>query len=164
MTQQYPQMPPPKRKRRIWPWLLIAIFIVIAIAAVNSGSHDSAKPAGPTMNPAASPTAPATTIPPLTAAPNTRSGHTIIYEVISDAATLNNVTYFDANSAEQQETSPSAPWSKTVVNTSTYAIAGIAAQTNGQSVTCRITVDGKVSDTKTSTGQYAVVNCNAAIR
>ncbi|WP_371851946.1 MmpS family transport accessory protein [Nocardia ignorata] len=35
-------------------------------------------------------------------------------------------------------------------------------QTNGSSVTCRITVDGKVADEQTSTGKYAVVNCTAA--
>jgi hypothetical protein len=104
----------------------------------------------------------ATSIPPLTAQAPSGPGKTIVYEVISDS-TLSSVTYFDENSAEKQETGATAPWSKTVVNTSTYAIAGLGAQTNGQSITCRITVNGRVVDTKTSTGQYAVVNCTAPI-
>jgi hypothetical protein len=85
-------------------------------------------------------------------------GKTVVYEIISDSD-LKSVTYFDANSEIQQETDASAPWTKTVTNTSTYAIAGLGAQTDGTSVTCRITVDGKVKDEKTSTGKYAVVNC-----
>lgn len=172
--QQYPDpQQPPKRKRRIWPWLLGAIAIIIVIAAASGGGHHDSTTAS---TPVAASNAPAvhnspappvkpvevTTIPPLTAAPNTNSGHTIVYEVIADSG-LNSVTYFDANSAEKQDLNASAPWSKTVVNKSSYVIAGLGAQTNGQSVTCRITVDGKVADQQTATGQYAVVNCNASV-
>ncbi|MFI5783013.1 MmpS family transport accessory protein [Nocardia sp. NPDC051570] len=103
-----------------------------------------------------------TTIPPLTADPSTGPGKTIVYEVVSNGS-LSSVTYFDALSAEQQDTDVPAPWSMTVDNTSTYPIAGLGAQTNGTSVTCRITVDGAVADEKTSTGQYAVVDCSASV-
>jgi hypothetical protein len=165
--QQYPTPPvppqPPKRKRRVWPWLLAAAIVIIVIAAASGGGKHDSTTGQPVTHNAASP-APATTVPPLTAQAPSGHGKTILYEVISDSPTLNNVTYFDEHSAEQQDINTTAPWSKTVVNSSTYAIAGIAAQTNGQSVTCRITIDGKVADTKTSTGQYAVVNCNAAVR
>ncbi|QIS22221.1 MmpS family transport accessory protein [Nocardia terpenica] len=160
------------RKRRRWPWIVgsvIAAFIVIAALANSGNQHTSATPTQASV-PVAAPgpaapvvAAPQSTVPPLTPQAPTTIGKTIVYEVISDSPTLNDVTYFDANSAEQQETDVAAPWSKTVVNNSTYVIAGIGAQTNGQSVTCRITVDGKVVDTKTATGQYAVVNCTAPI-
>lgn len=83
---------------------------------------------------------------------------TVVYEVISNGA-LSSVTWFDEDSALQQDTSVSASWSRTVKNSSTYVIAGLGAQTNGTSVTCRITVDGTVVDTQTATGKYAVVNC-----
>ncbi|WP_157108510.1 MmpS family transport accessory protein [Aldersonia kunmingensis] len=154
------------------------MLIVIGIA--NSGSSDekntadstpSAQPAVPSVEapPAVAPPAaaappaapaPTTTIPPLAPKPPTGNGKTVVYEVISDSDSLNSVTWFDENSAIQQETSASAPWSKTVTNKSTYVIAGLGAQTEGTSVTCRVTVDGVVKDEQTATGQYAVVNCN----
>ncbi|WP_082976412.1 MmpS family transport accessory protein [Nocardia sp. 852002-20019_SCH5090214] len=173
----YPPQPPqpPQKKRKVWPWVLLAVVILFfggcfaivgtagkkvsdavdqassSIASAASQTHAPGEAAGP------APAAP----PPLTAKPNTGKGKTVVYEVISDADTLNNVSYFDENSDMKQEISPSAPWNKTLVNTSTVVIAGLGAQTTGTSVTCRITVDGKVKDEKTSTGKYAVVNCTA---
>ncbi len=172
---QYPQYPP-RRKHRVWPWILLTVILLFGgcFAIVGTAAHETSKalttssnasPASAELQAHNSP-APATdiaTVPPLTAAPSTKPGKTIVYEIISDAATLNSVTYFDAKSAEQQVTDVSAPWSLTVTNNSTVAIAGIGAQTNGQSVTCRITVNGVVADQKTSTGQYAVVNCDAPL-
>ncbi|WP_406282440.1 MmpS family transport accessory protein [Nocardia sp. NBC_00881] len=59
--------------------------------------------------------------------------------------------------------SADAPWTMTVTNTSTYAIARVGAQTSGTSVTCRVTVDGRVKD-ETSTRKYAVVDCTGSPR
>lgn len=171
--------PPPPHKKRVWPWILIFALVVMfgGCAALISTSHGTSKPAAITnLSPAeasaelqahnspapATDLAAPTTIPPLTAQPSTNSGHTIVYEVVSDG-TLASVTYFDELSAEKQDIDVTAPWSKTVVNTATVPIAGLGAQTNGTSVTCRITVDGVVADEKTSTGQYAVVDCNASL-
>ncbi|KAF0957730.1 MmpS family transport accessory protein [Rhodococcus sp. T7] len=64
-------------------------------------------------------------------------------------------------SSLRQEYPASAPWSLSVVNAATYPMMGLGAQTEGQSVTCRIIVDGRVMDEQTPVGQYAVVNCNA---
>lgn len=181
MTRPYPYPPGPPRKRRVWPWIVIvaACFVLFGGCTALVASTMANNP--PVSHPANLPpaeasailrernglppttdVAPPTTIPPLTAQAPVSAGKTITYEVISDA-TLQSVTYFDANDAEKQQTDVAAPWSLTVTNTSTYVIAGLGAQTNGQSVTCRITVDGQVVDQKTATGQYAVVNCTAPV-
>jgi hypothetical protein len=162
--QPYPQpYPQPPRKRKVWPWILLAVVVLVfggCVAIIGAAGNEAAKAidAAATSIQSAAEAPPDTSIPPLAPKAPTGKGKTIVYEIISDSD-LKSVTYFDANSEIQQETDTSAPWTKTVTNTSTYAIAGLGAQTDGTSVTCRITVDGKVKDEKTSTGKYAVVNC-----
>ncbi|MDV7244462.1 MULTISPECIES: MmpS family transport accessory protein [Rhodococcus] len=164
---QYPQQQPPK-KRKKWPWILLAIVVLFVIIAVaTSGGEDKGETtAGTSASPAAPGVAPAeggNTIPPLAPAAPSGEGKSIVYEVISDSGELNNVTWFDENSAIQQQSTVPAPWTLTVNNPSTFVIAGVGAQTTGTSVTCRVIVDGEVEDEQTATGQYAVVNCNAGL-
>ncbi|KAF0844777.1 MmpS family transport accessory protein [Nocardia caishijiensis] len=178
---QYPQQPyggrpgyPPPPKKSNTTWIVLAVVAVVllcgiggCIAVLGKAGEEVSKSldaAASSINSAA-PTAPETPgapIPPLTPGSSTGKGKNITYEIISDAADLNSVTYFDGNSELQQEISATAPWTKSVTNDSTVAIIGLGAQTNGSSVTCRIIVDGKVADEQTSTGKYAVVNCTAS--
>lgn len=177
--QPYPQQPygqqPPAKKRRKWPWIILAVvvvFIIIAVATQGGEDSTSTTAASTSSQPEgqaegqAPPAAEdveegSTTIPPLVPAAPSGEGKQITYEVISDSATLNNVTWFDENSALQQESSVAAPWSLQLSNASTVSIIGVTAQTDGQSVTCRVIVDGEVEAEETATGQYAVVNCTA---
>lgn len=167
-TPSDPAMPPytpppgpptqPKKKRRKWPWILGGVFLLlVSIVAVSpKEKRDDAPAAGNAPAPAQQGPA---SIPPLQPKAPSRGKH-IVYEVISDSPSLNSVTWFDAQSAIQQKTDARAPWRLELRNSSTAVIAGVGAQTDGTSVTCRVIVDGKVRDEKTSTGQYAVVNCN----
>ncbi|SDE30612.1 MmpS family transport accessory protein [Rhodococcus tukisamuensis] len=160
--QEVPASAPKKRKK--WPWVvggIIALFVIVGMAGGGDKEGDAGTAAGGVDAPAVVDAPAPASIPPLTAAAPSGKGKTIAYEVISDSATLNSVTYFDANSEMQQESNPTAPWSLTVTNPSTVVIAGVTAQTEGTSVTCRVTVDGKVKDEQTATGKYAVVNCTA---
>ncbi|WP_433733525.1 MmpS family transport accessory protein [Nocardia sp. CA-129566] len=166
----YGQYPRPPKKRKVWPWVLLGVFLLMfggCVAIIGTAGHEASKAidaaASSIQSAADTPGASATSIPPLSAKPPTGKGKTVVYEIVSDSDGLNNVTYFDDNSAIQQESSPTAPWSKTVINNSTYAVIGLGAQTKGASVTCRIIVDGKVKDEKTATGKYAVVNCSGTI-
>lgn len=164
---QQPVPPPqPAKKKRKWPWIVLAVIAVIVVISVAS-KPDKAKEgfqdglnagAGTSQAPAEAPAA----IPPLTAAPASGEGTSITYEVISDSGELNSVTWFDEMNALQQDSNVAAPWSMVVNNTASFSMAGVTAQTTGQSVTCRVVVDGKVEEEKTSTGQYAVVNCSYA--
>lgn len=88
------------------------------------------------------------------------SGKMVLYEASSASGLASSVTYFSADNSLQQETNRKLPWSKTVVNDSTYVTTGLTVQNGGTgSITCRITVDGKVVDEETAKGQYAVVSC-----
>jgi hypothetical protein len=160
--QPYPQpYPQPPKKRKVWPWILLAVVVLMfggCFAILGTAGHEAAKAldaaATSIQSAAESPGAP---IPPL-APKASGKAKTIVYEIISDSD-LRSVTYWDENSELQQLNETAAPWTLTVTNSSTAVIAGAGAQTNGTSVTCRVTVDGKVKDEKTSTGKYAVVNC-----
>lgn len=175
---QYPQQPygqqpgyppqPPKKSNTKWIILAIVAVVVLCgfggcIAVLGKAGEEVSKSidAAASSIQSAAPEAPGS-IPPLTPGKSTGTGKNITYEIISDATELSSVTYFDGNSELQQEASATAPWSKSITNSSTVAIIGLGAQTNGSSVTCRITVDGKVADEQTSTGKFAVVNCTAA--
>lgn len=151
------QTPPPKKSRK-WPWVVgsaLALLVVISVGS-NGGTDESRTVDAPAPAPAAA-------IPPLVAEAKTVEGKAIQYEIISDSGSLNSVTWFDENSAIQQEQNTSAPWSLSIDNPSTFVIAGVGAQTTGTSVTCRVIVDGEVEDEQTATGQYAVVNCTAGL-
>lgn len=174
---QQPPQPPygqapaqPSKKRKKWPWILLAVVVLFVIIAVaTSGGEDKSETTAGTSPSPAAPLAPGVapaeggnSIPPLAPAVPSGEGKNIVYEVISDSGEL-NVTWFDENSAIQQKSSVPAPWSLTVNNPLTFVIAGVGAQTTGTSVTCRVIVDGEVEDEQTATGQYAVVNCNAGL-
>lgn len=120
-----------------------------AVDAVDAAISSAATPA---------PGAPPSVVPPL--APKAAGpGKEIKYEVVSDGK-LMSLTYFGEKSEMVQVGETPAPWSLTLRNSSTAVIAGVTAQTKGTSVTCRVMIDGKVKEEKTSTGQYAVVNCS----
>ncbi|MGW0249390.1 MmpS family transport accessory protein [Nocardia goodfellowii] len=174
---EQPGYPPPPKKKSNTKWIVLGIVAIVLFCGLGgciavlaktgeevgksldaaASSIQSAVPTAP-----GSPTLPAAPIPPLTPGTSSAKGKAITYEIISDSAELNSVTYFDGNSELKQETNAAAPWSKAVTNSSTVAMIGLGAQTNGTSVTCRIIVDGKVADEQTATGKYAVVNCNVA--
>ncbi|WP_068059031.1 MmpS family transport accessory protein [Nocardia xishanensis] len=178
-TPQYPQQPygyqpglppqPPKKSNTKWIVLgTVAVVLLCGfggcIAVLGKAGEEVSKSidAAASSIQSAAPEAPApASIPPLVPGKSTGKGKNITYEIVSDDE-LSSVTYYDSNSELQQETSATAPWSKSLTNSSTVALIGLGAQTNGSSVTCRIIVDGKVADEKTSTGKYAVVNCTAA--
>lgn len=155
-----PEPPPRARERLLWPWILFgaAVLALCGCAVVISAGVDlairasEAAPASETDTPT-----PAAVIPPLPATPQPK---TITYEVISNAG-LNTIAYFDEHSDLTKEPGVRAPWTRTVVNNSAVTVSGLSAQTNGTSITCRITVDGVVADERTVTGRYAAVNCTA---
>ncbi|WP_431956022.1 MmpS family transport accessory protein [Nocardia lijiangensis] len=166
---QQPGRPPQPPKKSNTKWIVLGIVAVLllcgfggCIAVLGKAGEEVSKSidAAASSIQSAAPEVPAS-IPPLTPGKSTGKGKNITYEIVSDDE-LSSVTYYDANSELQQETSATAPWSKSLTNSSTVALIGLGAQTNGSSVTCRIIVDGKVADEQTSTGKYAVVNCTAA--
>lgn len=89
----------------------------------------------------------------------------IVYEVTGDATNV-DVTYSvfsDQNMSTKDETVATLPWSKEV-KTKGYVKEGQLIVTTGEeggSVTCKVTVDGKVVDTQTATGQFVLATCDS---
>lgn len=108
---------------------------------------------------------------PGTPSPSASMGHQAVYAVTSEgAATANNISYFsiaNGQSGQEQANGAALPWSKTVdlgsgpFNFSSLSLTAQAAQ-GATSISCTITIDGKVKAQQTSTGPFAVVSCSAS--
>ncbi|MFF0547048.1 MmpS family transport accessory protein [Nocardia thailandica] len=178
MTQQprfgrrYGRPPLPPRRHRLWPWILFGV-VILAIGGCFAVVGVAGKEAGQAVDSAVSsletspPTAPRipnelTTSPPATTESPLGQGKNVVYEITSDVPALTSVTYFDEKAERREETGATAPWTRTVLYKATFTTIGVGARTEGGSVTCRITVDGKVKDEQTATGAHATVNCTTS--
>ncbi|MGH8903766.1 MAG: MmpS family transport accessory protein [Egibacteraceae bacterium] len=88
---------------------------------------------------------------------------TVVYEV-TGSGKANVITYSaDESGGMAQETGVALPWRKEVTMKTGFgriAVAHISAQNaEGDTITCRITVDGQVVRELSSQGDYAVVSC-----
>lgn len=150
---QYPQQPyqqpfpQPPKKRKKWPWILLALVVVIlalaggCIAIVGSAVDSVDKQSKSTTN--------------------------ITYRVTGDGATA-SITYTGADTNMSQDTEASLPWSKEVTLTGFVKIASLTATNDFQasassSITCEVLVDGKVKFTNTAKGPAASASCSGSI-
>jgi hypothetical protein len=138
----------------------VAAAALLTLVGCSSGAGAANAPANTT--PASSSSTP-------TATPTKAADHTAVYEVTSDAATANNITYFtltNGNSGQEQAQGAPLPWTKTITLASgflSYNSMSLVAQATGDATTisCKITIDGVVKAEQTSTGAYSVVTCAA---
>lgn len=70
-----------------------------------------------------------------------------------------NINYLDLDAQPQRLDGTSLPWSMTLTTTAPSATPNITAQGDGDSITCRITIDDQVKDERTSTGVSAYTFC-----
>lgn len=82
----------------------------------------------------------------------------VTYEVFGSGTTA-VINYLDLDAKPQRAENVSLPWSLTLRTTAPSATPNILAQGDGQSITCRITVDDKVKDQRTATGVDAETYC-----
>jgi hypothetical protein len=82
----------------------------------------------------------------------------VTYEVFGsgNAALIN---YVDLDGIPQRVEDVPVPWSLTLSTTVPAVSANILAQSDGDAVTCRITVDGEVKEEHTATGVNAQTFC-----
>lgn len=88
-------------------------------------------------------------------------GKTVVLEVTGPKSADIN---YDLGSDSSQDNGAKLPWKKTLTDTDALGLASVSGQNTTESsgkITCKITVDGKVVKTNSSTGQYAVVDCTA---
>jgi hypothetical protein len=82
----------------------------------------------------------------------------MIYDVYGPAGSTAKIDYFDAD-ANTHEVDAALPWSTTISTTLPAVSANILAQSNGDQIGCRVTVDGTVRQEKTADGVHAQIFC-----
>jgi hypothetical protein len=84
---------------------------------------------------------------------------TAIYEILGPPGTSGVVNWMDANAQPQMASFTTLPWSKTIVAEMPGIFAYVVAQGDGPSISCRITVDGKLVDQQQANTRDAQVSC-----
>jgi hypothetical protein len=90
--------------------------------------------------------------------------HTVVYELSGDAKTVDvqYTTFGEHTLLIEGESGAALPWTKTVQAKGFLDGGQFTATTgaDGGSVTCKVTVDGKVAKTATANGPAAVATCS----
>jgi hypothetical protein len=73
--------------------------------------------------------------------------------------TYADINYLDLNAKPVRVDGASIPWSLELTTTAPSAFPNIVAMGDGNSITCRVTVDGEVKDERTSNGVTAQTFC-----
>jgi hypothetical protein len=84
---------------------------------------------------------------------------TVKYEIFGEPGATATINYLDLDAQPQEVLNVALPWDITLTTTAPAASANIVAQGNGSSISCRITVNGEVKDTKTTDGLNAQTFC-----
>jgi hypothetical protein len=84
---------------------------------------------------------------------------TVVYEVFGVTGAVATINYLDLDAQPQKAVDVTLPWSLTLTTTAPAASPNIVAQGNGDTITCRITVDGVVKDERTYDGVNAQTFC-----
>jgi Mycobacterium membrane protein len=83
----------------------------------------------------------------------------VTYEVSGLPGSTANINYWDENANTHQVNAAALPWSFTISTTLPAVSANIMAQTDGNQIGCRITVDGVVREQKNADGLNAQTFC-----
>jgi hypothetical protein len=83
----------------------------------------------------------------------------VIYQIFGDAGAVATINYLDLDAQPQKVENTALPWSLTLTTTAPAASPNIVAQGDGDSISCRITVDGVIKDEKTTDGLNAQTFC-----
>ncbi|HUH70286.1 MAG TPA: MmpS family transport accessory protein [Mycobacterium sp.] len=83
----------------------------------------------------------------------------VTYEVSGPPGTTANINYWDENANTHQVNAAPLPWSYTISTTLPAVSANIMAQSDGDQISCRITVDGVVREEKKADGMNAQTFC-----
>jgi len=83
----------------------------------------------------------------------------VTYEVSGPPGATANINYWDENANTHQVNAAALPWSFTISTTLPAVSANIMAQTDGNQISCKITVDGVVREQQNSSGHNAQTFC-----
>ena len=83
----------------------------------------------------------------------------VIYEVFGAPGATATINYQDVHAAPQRVDNAPLPWSYTITTTDPAVIANLVAQGNGNTLGCRIIVNGVVKDERTVNELNAYTFC-----
>jgi hypothetical protein len=130
-------------------WLPAVVLGVIAIASYGVNTVRNLNAA--ITNPPAAAAIPATVV--------QINPKNVTYEVFGDLGSGGKVTYADLDSQPIEVTLASLPWSHSETTMASSASLSLVAQVDGNSVGCRILVDGQVRDEQSVSHEGAAVAC-----
>lgn len=133
------KMPKKPIYKRVWFWLLIGVVVLFGgCAALVTGASVAINSAS-------------------------KKQHTVLYSVTGDG-TVNIIygNFASGNSGSTQLTGQTLPWNRTITGRGLFNVYNVNATiVTGSTVTCSISVDGRTTTTRTSTGPSVNVTCNA---
>jgi MmpS family membrane protein len=81
------------------------------------------------------------------------------YEIFGAPGAVATINYLNLDAQPQEVKNVALPWSLTLTTTAPAASANIVAQGDGDTISCRITVNGEVKDENTTDGLNAETFC-----
>ncbi|MGZ4725627.1 MAG: MmpS family transport accessory protein [Ilumatobacteraceae bacterium] len=136
-----------KLLKRVWIPLLVVFVVVLGIFMVDRlrgvfGKTELTRPGAGLVND-----------------PEPFNPKEVKYEVFGAPGATATINYLNLDAQPQHVVDVALPWSLTLTTTAPAASANIVAQGDGDSITCRISVDGVVKDEKTTDGLNAQTFC-----
>lgn len=83
----------------------------------------------------------------------------VVLEVFGAPGAIATINYLDVNAQPQQVVNAALPWSFTITTTEPAVLGNVVAQGNGDTIGCRITVNGEIKDERTINTAYAYTFC-----
>ncbi len=83
----------------------------------------------------------------------------VTYQVYGVPGATADINYLDLNAQPQRVDGAALPWSLTLSTTAPSVFPNIVAQGDGDTISCRITVDDELKDQRTSDGVNAQTFC-----
>jgi hypothetical protein len=135
-----------KLAKRTWVLLVILLVVLIAAFCVDRfrgffGRTELTRPGAGLVND-----------------PEPFNPKEVKYEIFG-TGTVATINYLDLDAQPQKVVNTSLPWTLTLTTTAPAASPNIVAQSDGGSISCRITVDGVIKDERTTDGVNAQTFC-----
>ncbi|HEX4392289.1 MAG TPA: MmpS family transport accessory protein [Mycobacterium sp.] len=83
----------------------------------------------------------------------------VLLEILGAPGTVADINYLDEQAQPQHLDAVKLPWSFEIVTTLTAVLANVIAQGNGDSIGCRITINGVVRDQESAESYHAQTSC-----
>jgi len=136
---------------RLFSKLWLPAVVLVAIGVVSYGVSTARHLNGAITDPSSVSAIPATVV--------EINPKNVTYEVFGNMGAAGKVTYADLNSQPIEVTLASLPWSHSETTMASSASLSLVAQVDGDSVGCRILVNGQVRDEHSVSHESAAVAC-----